>query len=958
MKKMFRYLLLTACMALGLCGAAGAVGAAVSNTADCVYSNYSGYWANPASAYLYVDGEELVRVELIDGEVVVERYDSGFNCLSQETFEMELPRWGGFFAGETYNFLVFGQDNMAEDDTAEVVRVVRYSKDWERIDHASLRGANTTKPFQAGGLSMAEYGGLLYIHTCHEMYTSSDGLRHQANLSLIIRQSDMTITDSKHAVLNNGSGYVSHSFNQLVMVDSEGYVVKLDHGDAYPRGVYLFREMSPAGTEQPIYYGAGGVLTTFGGTLGQNYTGGRVTGLGETSTGYLCLYSTTWKEDGTEGSPDLYLTWAAKDLTRAVPRLVAENALEGQIVSTGTDTGYILWKSEEDGAMYYAVYGADGSLSQPVEIDAKRSDCQPIVWNGKVVWYATNYTAPVFYILDASGLEVAEPEEAGSEGTLTFTQKGNQLYAQWDAALSVDQFVFYFVYASAGKGEWVQMCATWANTPEAVVLIGDLPAGEYNSFLVTMTDGSGQVVGSYTASNMSLTITECTPAVPTVALEGKNGSYTLAASGLKPSTPTYCRFTAGEKNVSNWSGVTSSGGSISFPVSELFLEGGSYSLWQLPQITITEEGTFLQRATVAEGMPIPEKGDSNTSGDGDYAVTDIHFELSGEGVPFLWWSASTEQGERYVVYVSKDGGNTWEPYNNTDQYFMDLRHLAPGTYNAVKVATLVSNQEVGEGIAADLTLTITQGEDLPAAEMLLSKNEANGVYLMEVSGLTPRTGCRITFRGSYDSSKDCCASQDGLVTDVRDAEFIESMAAVNGTYLIQEFHDGAVGSDGKTAAVTVRNRGQWAKVADALEKGKPSDVTISVSVAGDAEVSLGGAIARGGSVTFGGVAAGTYDLTVKKGGCLTHTIKNITVEDEDIDFGEIDLVAGDVNEDDKINIADMGVFRQEFGKTGSDISNTYADVNNDGKVNIADMGVFRQNFGKTAEKDCTVEYTA
>ena len=111
-------------------------------------------------------------------------------------------------------------------------------------------------------------------------------------------------------------------------------------------------------------------------------------------------------------------------------------------------------------------------------------------------------------------------------------------------------------------------------------------------------------------------------------------------------------------------------------------------------------------------------------------------------------------------------------------------------------------------------------------------------------------------------------------------------------------------------------------------------------------------------MSFGSVSKGTYDLKVKKGGCLTHTVKNITVEDEDIDLGEIRLVAGDVNEDGKINIQDMGTFRAEFGKTGDAIGNDYTDVNEDGKVNIQDMGTFRANFGKTAEKDCTVEYGA
>lgn len=39
----------------------------------------------------------------------------------------------------------------------------------------SIYGANTQIPFEAGVLRMAEMDGKLYIHTCHQMYFSSDG---------------------------------------------------------------------------------------------------------------------------------------------------------------------------------------------------------------------------------------------------------------------------------------------------------------------------------------------------------------------------------------------------------------------------------------------------------------------------------------------------------------------------------------------------------------------------------------------------------------------------------------------------------------------------------------------------------------------------------------------------------------------------------------------------------------
>ena len=64
--------------------------------------------------------------------------------------------------------------NLNEDDSAEVIRVVKYDKAWNRLSHASLKGANTMVPFDFGSLRCDEYGGMLYVHTCHVMYTSSD----------------------------------------------------------------------------------------------------------------------------------------------------------------------------------------------------------------------------------------------------------------------------------------------------------------------------------------------------------------------------------------------------------------------------------------------------------------------------------------------------------------------------------------------------------------------------------------------------------------------------------------------------------------------------------------------------------------------------------------------------------------------------------------------------------------
>jgi len=111
-----------------------------------------------------------------------------------------------------------------------------------------------------------------------------------------------------------------------------------------------------------------------------------------------------------------------------------------------------------------------------------------------------------------------------------------------------------------------------------------------------------------------------------------------------------------------------------------------------------------------------------------------------------------------------------------------------------------------------------------------------------------------------------------------------------------------------------------------------------------------------GNYRFSDVAQGIYDLVIEAAGCLTYTVKGITVGEADVLLPEIELVAGDVNDDDMINIMDIGAFRENFGMAEGEITNIHTDVNDDGMVNIIDMGIFRRNFGKTATKDCTVTF--
>ena len=52
----------------------------------------------------------------------------------------------------------------------EVVRVVKYDDDWNKLGQCSITSKNVYKPFAKGPLRMTENDGILYIHTSRYIY--------------------------------------------------------------------------------------------------------------------------------------------------------------------------------------------------------------------------------------------------------------------------------------------------------------------------------------------------------------------------------------------------------------------------------------------------------------------------------------------------------------------------------------------------------------------------------------------------------------------------------------------------------------------------------------------------------------------------------------------------------------------------------------------------------------------
>lgn len=121
---------------------------------------------------------------------------------------------------------MFGQNNHESDNTKEVVRVVKYDDDWNKLGQCSITSKNVYEPFAKGPLRMTENDGILYIHTSRYIYWDAaaepEEIHHEVNLTYAVDE------DSMECVMNEAPGdWVSHSFAQFILSDGES-VYRLD----------------------------------------------------------------------------------------------------------------------------------------------------------------------------------------------------------------------------------------------------------------------------------------------------------------------------------------------------------------------------------------------------------------------------------------------------------------------------------------------------------------------------------------------------------------------------------------------------------------------------------------------------------------------------------------------------------------------------------------------------------
>lgn len=366
-------------------------------------------------------GDGYMRVFYDGKKVCIEYYDDDFNIQSKQSLAMELSLWGGFYAGSGAYYLVEGQNNTAESDAAEVIRVIKYDTSWRKLGTASITGnvnlfgGEVRYPFDNGCVEMAERDGTLYIVTGHEGYV--DGAYNQGHQGFLLIAVD---TASMQGEIVDSDLW--HSFAQYIEIrDSDLYVLEQSEGSRCTKLTKYDAQTLENTALNVLPYGgdrtSAWAIACYASVDDMALSSGYVLCLGtsidqsqydnvSSDTAHNIYLTVTPMEDFSEEATTV--KWLTDYSGKGTCFLGAK------ITKVNDDRFMVSWDefeesqagSTDDGlsenVLHYVFLDGQGNkVSEEFTAPAPISDCQPIVKDSKIVYYASNGNMVNFYSIDA-----------------------------------------------------------------------------------------------------------------------------------------------------------------------------------------------------------------------------------------------------------------------------------------------------------------------------------------------------------------------------------------------------------------------------------------------------------------------------------------------------------------------------------------------------------------------------
>ena len=596
--------------------------AEIITSSDFVSTSYShdySRWASVIRSYLVgCDDGRLMRVYLGSKGYYVEYYDSDFNLLESKTIDKELSLLGGFYAGKDAYYIVSGQNNPDELADVECFRITKYDKNWNRITSAGLYDCNTYVPFDAGSLRMTEASGYLFIRTSHTMYKSDNGYHHQANVTIQLDESTMKITDSFTNVGNSSYGYVSHSFNQFIKTDGN-HIVAVDHGDAYPRSLALIKYKTDFTSGQfcsnigywwdsnkhAVVNNSCDVtdLLTISGQIGDNTTNATIGGFEISDTSYIVAASSI-NQEKQEGLKNIYILTESKEDGTVKSNQITDisgkyNATSPYLVKINNNKFMVMWTIKNDNTVYYTYIDGDGNVISDINtMSGQLSDCEPIVYNGMVLWYICSNKKITFYGINTDGTTFGDELKA----SMTASDGGSTITFTADAQGGMGTHTYKFLVYNKTTDTWARI----RDYSENNTLVWTKGTSGDRDFYVDVKDSTGKVVRSKAVNiKIDKPTAVLTPSASTVTAGDK---LTLTASTNKsgctykfliynPSTNQWFKLQDfGSKNTYTW--TAGSAGARQFYV-DVKDSDGNVTRSKVANVTIGSSGALSVKTTVS-----------------------------------------------------------------------------------------------------------------------------------------------------------------------------------------------------------------------------------------------------------------------------------------------------------------------------------------------------------------------
>lgn len=419
MKKRLFQILLTCAAALALTVSAGAVTMSPSRAeistditdmtlTDNAMGNYVrgiGSAHSPAASFLRTNedgGVTLLQVQGRNGYATVSDFDPGLEFVRTREISLRgayghYNDWGTFCAAEDANYLIFLDRNTLSED---VLRVDKYSADWSEW-YGNSYGSLTyyTRGLIANDMDAAMCGEELVIVSNHTLKSSDSTVNgHEANFRVQINGESMELT-ARH-IGTGFSGYCSHSFVPEVAV-SDGRIYTFDRSDANPgNGIFM------SVFDGSLY----STLSSYQGVTGHTFRcwgsqGNAVPAAGGVLTAYTYAPASSSNTDTNvylyfnkygSGSSKLQVTYAG-------------GAGTPYVVPVDENSGFVMWnpdrfvRDEPLDTLYYAAYTVSGTGISVGAVNRAEghylSDCEPIPFEGGVLWYTVEMGELIFHKL-------------------------------------------------------------------------------------------------------------------------------------------------------------------------------------------------------------------------------------------------------------------------------------------------------------------------------------------------------------------------------------------------------------------------------------------------------------------------------------------------------------------------------------------------------------------------------